>query len=104
MTMRKSDKLFGKGTEAYQKGDYQKAEKWYKKALEEDIMFGDAWNQLALTQMHLKKEKEALESINSAISFRANHESYMLTKAKILVQMEHFPEAVKIVKDTLPAL
>ena len=99
--MRKSDKLSGKGNEAYKKGDYQKAEKLYKKALSEDIMFGDAWKQLALTQMHLKKEKKALESINSAISFSSNNETYMLTKAKILTQMENFPEAIKIFKEIL---
>ncbi len=94
--MRKSDILCGKGDKAFGKRDYKAAEKFYKKAVAEDIMFGQAWYMLSVTQTKLKNFPEALESINSALSFNLKKETYLIAKAKIYGLMEKYTESVNI--------
>jgi superkiller protein 3 len=74
---------------AYNKGDFETAAKYFKKATEIDPKFGDAFFQLGMAYTGLNKQNEAVEVLKKFMEIAPDSPNFETAKAIV----EAFKEA-----------
>ena len=79
-----------KGQELFAKQNYSEAALNYRKAIQRDARFGEAYYQLGLTELHLNKGREAYQDLSRAAALLPGRDDVKVTLADFirLTQLE----------------
>lgn len=76
---------------------------YYKKAIEEDCYFADAWMELAYCYLRLDDYTAAVDSISKAVEINPQSPEYLMALARIHVRFDH-PELASPLYDCATAM
>jgi tetratricopeptide (TPR) repeat protein len=94
--MGKKNKAFDKGKDLFYKKNYEKAEKFFLKAISEEYSLGAAHLLLGKTYAFLNKFEEAIEYFDNSTSFLSNKEEPLKLKMNCLKQLGRTEDAEKV--------
>jgi len=89
---------YNDGVYHFCKGEYDRAVRSYRKAVERNQMDHKAWNNLGLAEYKMGNEKEALVCFNRALSIRPEDTYAMLNKAGLTVAQGRYAEALMMIE------
>ncbi|MBT3990640.1 MAG: tetratricopeptide repeat protein [Rhodospirillaceae bacterium] len=89
----KAQDLLGKGAEAHQAGQFDKAEKFYKRALKADSNNADALHLLGLISHQKGRDEYAAQLIGKALAIKPSEPAINTNMAIVLNTLQRWPEA-----------
>jgi tetratricopeptide (TPR) repeat protein len=97
-------KAFDKGVLAAHKGKEAEAETFFRKAVEVDPEFADAFNELGAAEVSLGKLPEAAGNFQKAVDLAPEHRLALPNLSIVLAKMKHFQEAGKVARRALKVM
>lgn len=92
---KKAQDLVGKGAKAHQAGQFDKAEKFYKRAIKADKNNADAYHLWGLVAHQKGRGEYAAQLIGKALALNPSEPSYNTNMAIVLNGLERYSEAEK---------